>query len=77
MGNAVTTRQKTWVQATEKRINFTTTVLGFIRNVKLLGLTEAMTTIISALRVDELNISKKFRQVQTVRVCMNPLFLQK
>ncbi|RAO71528.1 uncharacterized protein BHQ10_007540 [Talaromyces amestolkiae] len=70
MGNAVTTRQKTWLQAMEKRINFTTSVLGSIRSVKLLGLTEAMATMINALRVDELNISKKFRRVQTVRVCM-------
>lgn len=71
MGNAVTTRQKTWLQAMEKRINFTTTVLGSIRNVKLLGLTEPMATMINGLRVDELDISKKFRRVQTVRVCMS------
>ncbi|KAH8702423.1 multidrug resistance-associated protein [Talaromyces proteolyticus] len=70
MGNAVTTRQKTWLEATEKRINFTTAILGSIRNVKLLGLTETMAAMIDALRVDELNISKKFRRIQTVRVCM-------
>lgn len=71
MGKAVTTRQKTWLQAMEKRINFTTVVLESIRNVKLLGLSEVMATMINGLRVDELNISKKFRRVQTVRVCMS------
>ncbi|KAJ5591589.1 multidrug resistance-associated protein [Penicillium hispanicum] len=70
MGNAVSTRQKTWLQATEKRINFTTAVLGSIRNVKFLGLTETLRDMIEAFRVDELNISKKFRRLQTVRVCM-------
>lgn len=70
MGNTVSTRQKTWLQATEKRINFTTAVLGSIRNVKFLGLTETMRDMIEAFRVDELTISKNFRRLQTVRVCM-------
>ncbi|KZF23306.1 multidrug resistance-associated protein [Xylona heveae TC161] len=69
-GNAVSVRQKTWLQATEKRINFTNVILGSIRNVKFLGLTETMRAMIEALRVDELKISKKFRRIQTVRVCM-------
>jgi hypothetical protein len=76
MGNAVSARQKTWLQATEKRINFTTAVLGSIRNVKFLGLTEIMGAMIDALRVDELRISKKFRRIQTVRVCMGTLSFQ-
>ncbi|KAJ6139125.1 hypothetical protein N7471_005611 [Penicillium samsonianum] len=70
MGNAVSIRQKTWLQATEKRINFTSHVLGSIKNVKFLGLTEIIKRSIEGLRIDELEISKKFRRVQTVRVCM-------
>ena len=70
-GNAVTVRQKTWLQATEKRINFTSHVLGSIKNVKLLGLTEVIKTSIEGLRIGELEISKKFRRIQTVRVCMS------
>ncbi|KAE8393320.1 multidrug resistance-associated protein [Aspergillus alliaceus] len=70
MGNAVSARQKAWLQATEKRINFTTAVLGSIKNVKFLGLTEIMGAMTNALRVDELKISKKFRRIQTVLVCM-------
>ncbi|PYH92309.1 multidrug resistance-associated protein [Aspergillus ellipticus CBS 707.79] len=70
MGNAVSVRQKTWLQATEMRINFTSEVLGSIRNVKFLGLTEIMSDEIEALRLSELQISKKFRQVQTIRICM-------
>lgn len=71
MGNAVSIRQKTWLQATEKRINFTSHVLGSIKNVKFLGLTEMIKKSIEGLRIDELEISKKFRRIQTVRICMS------
>lgn len=71
MGNAVSIRQKTWLQATEKRINFTSHVLGSIKNVKFLGLTEMIKNSIEGLRIDELEISKKFRRIQTVRICMS------
>ncbi|KAJ5925239.1 hypothetical protein N7454_007878, partial [Penicillium verhagenii] len=70
MGNAVTTRQKDWLQATEKRINFTTSILGSIRNVKYLGLTEIMRNMIDTLRIEELKASTKFRQLSSIRVCM-------
>ncbi|PWY88307.1 multidrug resistance-associated protein [Aspergillus heteromorphus CBS 117.55] len=70
MGNAVSVRQKSWLQATEKRINFTSEVIGSIRNVKFLGLTETMSERIEALRISELQISKKFRRVQSARICM-------
>ncbi|KAE8378483.1 P-loop containing nucleoside triphosphate hydrolase protein [Aspergillus bertholletiae] len=69
MGNDVSARQKSWLGATEKRINFTT-ILRSIQNIKFLGLTEIMGVMINALRVDELRISKKFRRIQTVRVSM-------
>ncbi|KAJ5308895.1 hypothetical protein N7508_004274 [Penicillium antarcticum] len=70
MGSAVSTRQKNWLQATEKRINFTSSILGSIRNVKFLGLAEIMGSKIEALRTEELEISKKFRRIQSIRVCM-------
>lgn len=73
MGNAVSTRQKTWLEATEKRINFTSHVLGSIKSVKFLGLTEFIKQSITGLRIEELEISKKFRRIQTVRVCMSTL----
>jgi hypothetical protein len=71
MGNAVSTRQKEWLRATEKRINFTTSILGSIRNVKFLGLDETMRSKIEALRMEELEVSKKFRRIQSIRVCMS------
>ncbi|KAF3389371.1 Multidrug resistance-associated protein 1 [Penicillium rolfsii] len=70
MGNAVSARQKNWLQATEKRINFTTSILGSIRNVKFLGLAGIMSSMIEKLRAEELESSKKFRTLQSIRVCM-------
>ncbi|KAJ5554087.1 hypothetical protein N7513_004046 [Penicillium frequentans] len=70
MGNAVSTRQKDWLKATEKRINFTTSILGSIRNVKYLGLTETMSNMIESMRMEELKISKTFRKLQSIRICM-------
>lgn len=74
IGNAVSARQKSWLQATEKRINFTTSILGSIRNVKVLGLTQVMSSMIEGLRTEELEISKKFRKLQSIRVCMDVCF---
>jgi hypothetical protein len=70
MGNAVSSRQKDWLRATENRINFTTSILGSIRNVKFLGLTEIMSSMIEALRTEELEVSKRFRKLSSIRVCM-------
>lgn len=75
MGNAVSARQKDWLRATEKRINFTTSILGSIRNVKYLGLTEIMSTMIDSLRMEELKVSTKFRHLQSIRVCIGACYL--
>ncbi|KAF7713845.1 Uncharacterized protein PECH_000838 [Penicillium ucsense] len=73
MGNAVSTRQKSWLQTTEKRITFTTAILGSIRNVKFLGLSGVMRSMVEELRTKELESSKKFRHLQSIRVCMGQL----
>ncbi|KAJ6022230.1 hypothetical protein N7540_007734 [Penicillium herquei] len=70
MGNTVSSRQRDWLQATEKRITFTNSIMGSIRNVKFLGLSEIMSSKIEELRKEELEISKKFRRIQSIRVCM-------
>lgn len=69
MGNMVSDRQKKWLEATEKRINLTSSIVGSIRNVKALGLSEVMQDMIDSSRQDELRISKRFRRTQTIRVC--------
>ncbi|KAJ5719576.1 hypothetical protein N7493_007154 [Penicillium malachiteum] len=70
MENTVSSRQRDWLQATEKRITFTNSIMGSIRNVKFLGISEIMSSKIEGLRKEELEIPKKFRRIQSIRVCM-------
>lgn len=60
----VSKSQKKWLEAIQTRINFTSEILGSMKNVKMLGLTGQMFNMIQALRDDEIAKSKKFRQVQ-------------
>ena len=54
--------QKSWLEATQKRVDFTTKVLGSIKAIKMLGLIEGMVYMIEVLRTEELKISKKFQR---------------
>jgi ATP-binding cassette, subfamily C (CFTR/MRP), member 1 len=49
MGNA----QRTWNEAIRPRLDMTTYALGHIKDVRLLGLTEAVSSIIQNLRRNE------------------------
>ncbi|KAJ5698548.1 hypothetical protein N7462_000553 [Penicillium macrosclerotiorum] len=57
----VVTRQAEWLKAIEKRISSTSGMLGAIKGVKMLGLQNSFMSFVHGLRIDELNISKKFR----------------
>ena len=59
----VMSRQAMWLEAIEKRVTATTGMLGSMKGVKMCGLTETLSTIIQDLRVQELEISKKFRKL--------------
>ncbi|KAJ5249016.1 hypothetical protein N7468_000467 [Penicillium chermesinum] len=54
-------RQAKWLEAIERRISATSGMLGSIKGVKMLGLQNSFMKFIHGLRIDELNISKKFR----------------
>jgi len=59
----VMSRQAMWLEAIEKRITATTTMLSSMKGVKICGLTETLTKTIQDLRIEELNISKRFRKL--------------
>ncbi|KAG4434582.1 hypothetical protein IFR05_009938 [Cadophora sp. M221] len=61
----VTGRQKVWLEAIQNRVNFTSEVLGSMKSVKMLGLTEKLGSIMQAKRVTELELSKKFRRLSS------------
>ncbi|GAW18308.1 hypothetical protein ANO14919_077830 [Xylariales sp. No.14919] len=64
IADKVSKNQKTWLEAIQTRINFTSEILGSMKNVKMLGLTGHMFNLIQNLRDDEIEKSKKYRQVQ-------------
>ena len=70
LGKHVTRRQKRWLESIEKRINFTSEILGSIKNVKMLGLTEMMESLIKALREQEIVAMKASRKLGCVNTCI-------
>ena len=59
----VMSRQAMWLEAIERRIAATTSMLSAMKGVKMCGLTEVLSKTLQDLRVDELRISKKFRKL--------------
>lgn len=59
----VAQRQALWLEAIERRIAATTSMLNAMKGVKMTGLTDVLRKDLQQLRVDELNISKKFRKL--------------
>ena len=63
-------RQRMWVQAVQSRIGVTSSVLASIRGVKLLGMTDSLSSVIQKYRINELLASKPFRKlVVWVNIC--------
>ncbi|KAI2486583.1 Canalicular multispecific organic anion transporter 1 [Pyrenophora tritici-repentis] len=56
-------RQALWLEGIERRIAATNGMLNSMKGVKMGGLTEVLREDLQRLRVDELNISKKFRKL--------------
>ncbi|KAK2853332.1 hypothetical protein FQN49_005174 [Arthroderma sp. PD_2] len=61
--NFVMAHQALWLEAIERRISATSVMLGSMKGVKMCGLKEILLTNLHNLRLEELNISKKFRKL--------------
>lgn len=59
----VMSRQAMWLEAIERRISSTTSMLSSIKGVKMLGLKSTLMKCVHNLRIDELNISRRFRKL--------------
>lgn len=62
----ITSRQGTWLAAVQRRINYTSEILGSMRSVKMLGLETQMSANIEDLRTSEIALSKKYRRAQSL-----------
>jgi ATP-binding cassette subfamily C (CFTR/MRP) protein 1 len=67
----VMSRQALWLEAIERRIAATAAMLDAMKGVKMCGLTDVLREDLQRLRVDELNVSKKFRKllIWTMLIC--------
>ncbi|KAL9602458.1 MAG: hypothetical protein Q9179_002540 [Wetmoreana sp. 5 TL-2023] len=61
--NLVVKRQGLWLEAIERRISATATMLGSMKRVKMCGLTDTLFRNLHDLRIQELKISKRFRRL--------------
>lgn len=66
----ITSRQKAWLVTIQRRINYTSGILGSMKNVKMLGLTNQLSTNIQQLRSSELATSKRYRRVQSLNISL-------
>lgn len=63
-------RQKNWLEATQKRINYTTEILGAMRNVKMLGLAKQMEHNIQNMREKEITVSRRYRRLHALNITL-------
>lgn len=63
--------QMQWIERIQERLKVTTAMLGEMKAVKMLGLTQVMSNGVQKLRTDEINTSKSFRKllVATLLLC--------
>ncbi|OJK00394.1 hypothetical protein ASPACDRAFT_52107 [Aspergillus aculeatus ATCC 16872] len=61
--SSVMLKQASWLQAIERRISSTSSMLASMKGIKMLGLQSALLTCVHNLRIDELRISRNFRKL--------------
>jgi ATP-binding cassette subfamily C (CFTR/MRP) protein 1 len=67
--------QKLWLEATEKRVSFTSSAISSMKGVKILGLVEMVYSKIGKLRHDEVQKAKKVRIFYSIFTVLQTLSL--
>ncbi|OAA63457.1 ABC transporter, transmembrane domain, type 1 [Niveomyces insectorum RCEF 264] len=67
------TAKKKWMRGIQTRVDVTASVLASMKEVKMLGLSDVVATMIQNLRVTELDLSKQYRRLMTIQtfIAMN------
>ncbi|KAL3448733.1 P-loop containing nucleoside triphosphate hydrolase protein [Aspergillus insuetus] len=63
MMGLVVARQAMWLEAIERRISATASMLCTMKGIKMLGLQSSLLELVHGLRIEELDISRKFRKL--------------
>lgn len=61
-------RQKLWINAIQRRVGLTSSMLSSMKSVKMLGYSNILFNILQTKRVEELDISKNFRLMSVWRM---------
>ncbi|PVH85137.1 putative multidrug resistance protein [Cadophora sp. DSE1049] len=64
-------RQRDWIAAVQTRVGMTSSMLGSMKSVKMMGLSDILSTTLQNQRVRELNLSKKFRVMGMWRMILS------
>ncbi|KAH8682522.1 P-loop containing nucleoside triphosphate hydrolase protein [Xylariales sp. PMI_506] len=64
-------RQRKWMAAIQKRTGITADILGTMKEVKMVGIRDPVTTQVQDLRDFELAESRKFRKIQILIIALN------
>ncbi|KAI8654215.1 hypothetical protein NCS56_01378200 [Fusarium sp. Ph1] len=62
--------QKRWVRGIQTRVDVTASMLGSMKEVKMLGLTDVLNNMVQNLRIKELKLSKKARKLLVLRLIL-------
>ncbi|MCJ1309562.1 hypothetical protein MMC25_003222 [Agyrium rufum] len=60
-------RQGIWIAAVQRRVAMTSSMLGAMKSVKMMGLASTLSSMLQASRVKELALSRQFRQLNVYR----------
>lgn len=65
--------QRRWIEKVQERLHVTSSMLGDMKAVKMLGLEQVMANLVQKLRRDEIETSKAFRKLlmAMVLLCMS------
>jgi len=68
-------RQGIWAAAIQQRVGMTSSMLGSMKSVKMMGLSDVLSDTLQSQRVRELELSKKFRVMGMWRMLLCEYFL--
>ncbi|OIW33171.1 P-loop containing nucleoside triphosphate hydrolase protein [Coniochaeta ligniaria NRRL 30616] len=68
LSNHIGQAQKRWVRGIQTRVDVTASVLGSMKEIKMLGFADMVDTTVQNLRVRELKLSKAYRRLLCLRV---------
>jgi len=63
MSSRIGKAQGSWLRSVQKRLNATASMLGSIKGIKMLGLTDYISTFIQRMRVEEIVSSLSYRKL--------------